>query len=128
MFDVSAFIDNTFIRFYFLIDLCHAHSLFTQVVRLSSTMNEYNQVEGPPIVRVGNWAEESVLLETTGFTRQRGGKMTGTDDTALRCFVNKDIENDWTTTSNPPGSVTYNKYYNNYTGKGKHSICKNQIY
>lgn len=36
---------------------------------MSGVQNDYNQLEGDPVIRVGNWAEERALLEYTGISR-----------------------------------------------------------
>lgn len=36
---------------------------------MSGVQNDYNQSEGDPVIRVGNWCEERALLEYTGISR-----------------------------------------------------------
>jgi hypothetical protein len=58
---------------------------------MAGVQNDYNQVEGDPKIRIGNWVEERALLSLTGHSRGssvltgggEGGKR-GTIDTATR--------------------------------------------
>ena len=36
---------------------------------MADVQNDYNQREGDPVVRIGNWVEQRALLATTGHTR-----------------------------------------------------------
>lgn len=57
-------------------------------------MNDYNKIEGEPVIREGNWAEEKELRDTTGYARRKGLK--GDDDTAARCITHTESDHDWT--------------------------------
>ena len=56
---------------------------------MSGVQNDYNQAEGHPLIKVGNWSEERALLESTGLSRGAAGLTQPKAiplDTASRCI------------------------------------------
>jgi hypothetical protein len=65
---------------------------------MSGVLNDYNQQEGAPRIKIGNWVEERALMATTG--QSRGSTTAQRNNTTVRITGPVLEERDYSTTSN----------------------------
>ncbi len=65
---------------------------------MAGVQNDYNQLEGEPRIRIGNWVEERALLSITG--QSRGSAAPNKNDTATRITGPVREPRDYLTTTN----------------------------